>query len=215
MLFPASPPILLKKVLGGLVWNIPTKAKKIYLTFDDGPIPEVTPFVLQTLKRYNAKATFFCIGDNVLKHPDLFNTIISEGHQIGNHTQHHLGAWKVTRKEYLQNIVQASESLCQSHKIDLPKNEKKLFRPPYGKITPRLIRSIKKLGYTIIMWDVLSFDWRQDQKAEWCLETVLKNTKPGSIIVFHDSEKAFQNMSYVLPKVLEHFSKKGFTFESL
>ena len=215
MLFPASPPLLFKKVLGGLVWNIPTKAKKIYLTFDDGPIPEVTPFVLQTLKRYNVKATFFCIGDNVAKHPDLFNTIIREGHRIGNHTQHHLDAWKVSRKEYLQNIERASESFCQNHKNELPKNEKKLFRPPYGKITPRLIRSIKKLGYTIIMWDVLSFDWRQDQKPEWCLEIVLKHTKPGSIIVFHDSEKAYKNMAYLLPKVLDHFSKKGFTFERL
>ncbi len=213
--FPASPPIFLKKILGGLVWNIPTRTKKIYLTFDDGPIPESTPFVLEILNQYNAKATFFCIGDNITKNPAVFKAIIEEGHRIGNHTQQHLNAWSVSHKIYIANIEKAEKTLYQNHKNWTILGRKKLFRPPYGKVTPKIIRSLKERNYSVIMWDVLSFDWKQNQKPEKCLETVLKHTKPGSIIVFHDSIKAYKNMTYTLPKVLEYYSKKGFTFESL
>lgn len=214
MIFPVSPPTFLKKVFGGLVWNIPTKEKKIYLTFDDGPIPEVTPFVLELLKKYNAKATFFCIGDNITKYPDIFNTILANNHSIGNHTQEHLNAWKVSHEKYVLNIEKAENTIHQNQIASITKN-KKLFRPPYGKITLRSIRSLKKKGYAIVMWDVLSFDWLQDRSPEVCLHHILKHAKSGSIIVLHDSLKAYKNMSYILPRLLEHYSSKGFTFESL
>jgi peptidoglycan/xylan/chitin deacetylase (PgdA/CDA1 family) len=197
------PPFLFRRLFRSLVWNIQTKDLVLFLTFDDGPIPEVTPTVLSLLKKYNAKATFFCIGDNVNRHPDIFNRLINEGHIIGNHTFNHLNGWKTKTDSYIQNIEK-----CHA----LIKNN--LFRPPYGKITPTQYSILKK-GYSIIMWDVLSGDWKSEMSAEDCFENVKRKSKPGSIIVFHDSLKAEKRMLAALEKTLEYFSKKGFRFQSL
>lgn len=184
-------------------WRVKTSEKKLYITFDDGPIPEVTPQVLEILKQHNAKATFFCIGDNVQKHPDIFNQIITSGHSVGNHSFNHIKANKFSTKEYLANVAKADE-LIQSP----------LFRPPYGRITPKLA---KRLGekYKIFMWSVLTRDYEQNLSPEACLRIALNQSKNGSIIVFHDSLKASKNMLYALPKVLEYFGKMGFGFEKL
>lgn len=184
-------------------WKIKTTEKKLFLTFDDGPIPEVTPEVLGILKKYNAKATFFCVGENVQKHPDVFKHIIAEGHGVGNHSFNHIKANKFTNEEYLANVAKANE-LIQSP----------LFRPPYGRITPSLA---KKLGekYRIYMWSVLTRDYEQNLSPEACLRIALNQSKKGSIIVFHDSMKASKNMLYALPRVLEYFGKKGYIFEKL
>ena len=198
-----SPPLLYKKLFNKAIWSIPTTEKIIYLTFDDGPIPEVTPWVLDALKKYQAKATFFCIGDNVKKHPEIFQQIISEKHTIGNHTFNHLDGWKTKTKNYIRNIEQCNE-LTQT----------KLFRPPYGKIKPSQF-SILNSQFSIIMWGVLSGDFDKKTSQEKCLKNTIENTKQGSIVVFHDSVKAKENLYYALPKFLSHFQQKGFSFKSI
>jgi len=196
------------------VWDMATTKKELYLTFDDGPTPDITETVLKTLKRHNAKATFFCIGANIEKHPDIFRDIINEGHSVGNHTQHHIKGWKTPTIDYIANVEKAQTL------IDLPIQNQDtssigLFRPPYGQITPKQGKQLIDLGYKIIMWDVLSFDWEAGLSKEKCLENVLSKSKEGSIIVFHDSVKAAKNMSYALPKVLSYFTEKGFEFKLL
>ena len=173
------------------------------MTFDDGPIPIVTPFVLNILKKHNAKATFFCIGDNVRKHPDVFAEVKKDGHAIGNHTYNHLKGWVTDNQVYLDNFLQADKLL------DTP-----LFRPPYGRIKRAQAKLLKQArpDLKIIMWDVLSGDFDMSLKPEEALNNVLKNAKDGSIVLFHDSVKAFHKMEYALPRVLEHFSKLGYTF---
>jgi len=200
-------PFWLRAFYPKCTWNIPSNDKVIYLSFDDGPHPEATPFVLAELKKYHAKATFFCIGNNVLKHPNIFESILQEGHRVGNHTYDHLNGWKTTTNEYIENIKDAT-SLIESN----------LFRPPYGRITKRQIRalsSIKNLPQQIIMWDVLSADFDLKLNGEDCARNVIKNTKPGSIIVFHDSQKAWDRMSVALPMVLAYFSQLGYRFETI
>jgi peptidoglycan/xylan/chitin deacetylase (PgdA/CDA1 family) len=193
-------------LLPGFVWKIPSREKTVYLTFDDGPTPGVTPFVLETLKRYRAQATFFCIGDNIRKHADIFNQVVDAGHSVGNHTFNHINGWKTGLAEYLHNT-----SLCRSA-IGLKTN---LFRPPYGKVTPSQRRSLVKLGYRIVMWDVLSADFDASVSPEKCLSNVLENVEPGSIVIFHDSEKARRNLEYALPRTLEFLNEKGFACGSL
>ena len=192
------------------VWDIPTHTKDLYLTFDDGPTPEITDWTLDTLKQYNAKATFFCIGDNIEKHPDIFQKIISEGHTIGNHTQHHVKGWKTKTKIYINEVLE-TEKQIQTYQPQ----RSHLFRPPYGQIKPKQGKQLIDLGYKIIMWDVLSFDWQKEISEEDCLNNVISKSKEGSIIVFHDSIKASKNMMYVLPKVLEYFSEAGYKFKAL
>lgn len=216
-LYTAKTPGLVKSIFSNLVWEFSALEKKIYLTFDDGPIPEVTEWVLTQLETYNAKATFFCIGDNVKKHPAIYNQIIAKGHAIGNHTYNHFNAWKVSNTKYIDNIIKAQKTLNQEL---LPQHEKHkgsctLFRPPYGKITPKLAQTIKDLGYTIIMWDVLSGDFDTSLAVEKCYKNVVKNTDAGSIIVFHDSIKAYDRLRYTLPKVLKHFNDLGYEFEKI
>jgi peptidoglycan-N-acetylglucosamine deacetylase len=177
--------------------------KKIYLTFDDGPTPEVTEFVLETLKRFNAKATFFCIGKNIDKHPGIFQKIISEGHAVGNHTYNHLNGWKTKTKNYLENISQCN-SVCKTT----------LFRPPYGKLKFSQYSNLKS-QYSIIFWDVLSGDFDSTISAEKCLDNVLKNVRNGSVVVMHDSIKAFEKVKFVLPEVLENLKQKDFEFERI
>ena len=211
---PVKTPRVVKEMFPNYVWDIPTSGKDIYLTFDDGPSPEITDWTLDTLHRYNAKATFFCIGNNVEKHSDIFQRIISEGHAIGNHTHNHIKGWKTKTKDYLENIEEAQHIInaqIQNSEFRI----QKFFRPPYGQIKPEQGKQLIKLGYKIIMWNVLSFDWDKAVSKEKCLDNVISNTTNGSIIVFHDSVKASKNMQYALPKVLEHFKSKGFNFKSI
>ncbi|MBG6110536.1 peptidoglycan/xylan/chitin deacetylase (PgdA/CDA1 family) [Flavobacterium sp. CG_9.10] len=201
---------IIKKIFSNYVWNIPNTENKIHLTFDDGPIPEITEWVLEELKKHQVKATFFCIGDNIGKHPEIFNKVISEGHAIGNHTFNHLNGWKTTTETYLENLERCEKIIQQSAINNL---NVKIFRPPYGKIKRSQAKSIRKLGYKIIMWDVLSLDFDSSLSKEKCLENVLSNVESGSIIVFHDSIKAFKNLEYVLPKTLAYLKEKNFTCE--
>lgn len=187
-----------------MVWHVPSVKKAIYLTFDDGPTPQVTDWTLDLLKQYNAKATFFCIGKNVKEHPEIYKRILDEGHSVGNHTFNHIKGWNTKTADYLKNVENAS-TLIKSD----------LFRPPYGRITPQQSKTISKNGYNIIMWTILSLDWDKRVSKEKCAYNVIKNVGSGDIIVFHDSLKASRNMQYALPKVLEYFSNKGFTFKRI
>ncbi|MFD0965223.1 polysaccharide deacetylase family protein [Pseudofulvibacter geojedonensis] len=202
----------MKRLFANLTWDVSTNEKEIYLTFDDGPTPEITKWVLDRLSEYNAKATFFCIGKNVAKHPEIAQNIIAHGHSIGNHTQNHTNCWKVSKSTYLNDVEEAQEII--NSKV-LNQESINLFRPPYGKITSKRAKQLHKRGYKIIMWDVLSADFDQRINPEKCLQNVLKNTQKGSIVVFHDSIKAQKNLTYTLPKVLEHFSKKGYSFKAI
>ena len=205
-----STPWLVKTLLPGFTWQQPGTAKIIYLTFDDGPVPDFTPFVLEELARYQARATFFCVGDNLRKYPGLARQAASAGHTLANHTYHHLKGWKTPAQEYLINIRQCQEEL---EKI-IPAKKNKLFRPPYGKLTPQQFRSLNS-EYQIVMWDVLSYDFDNSLSESDCLHQTIKNTKPGSIVVFHDSQKASRNMQYVLPRYLAYFTALGYRFGAL
>lgn len=206
MFYFVKSPFWLKKIYSDLFWEIPTKEKNIFLTFDDGPHPTITMQVLDLLKAYNAKATFFCIGNNVVKYPEVYKRIIDEGHALGNHTFNHLNGWETADELYLNDINKAMEYI-----------DSNLFRPPYGRISRFQIQQLLKPKYQmkLIMWSVLSGDFDPNISAEKCLNNVLLSTKEGSIVVFHDSEKASEKMLYALPKVLEQFSKKGFNFEKI
>lgn len=191
------------------VWEIPNKENKVFLTFDDGPTPEITEWTLEQLNRFDAKATFFCIGDNIEKYPEIFQKAIREGHAIGNHTFNHLKGWKTENERYLENVKNCDASIRNQN------TETRLFRPPYGKIKPSQSKVLRKSGYKIIMWDVISFDFDTSISKEECLENLLKNVRSGSVIVFHDSVKAEQNLKYALPKTLEFLKEKGFTCEKI
>lgn len=185
---------------------MPPGKPSIFLTFDDGPIPIVTPFVLKILKEHNAKATFFCIGDNVNKHPDVFAQVKNNGHAIGNHTYNHLNGWKTDDKTYFENTLK-TDTILHSN----------LFRPPYGRIKRSQVSLLRQARphMRFIMWDVLSGDFDIDLEPGKCLQNVLKHTRPGSIIVFHDSLKAFPRLEYVLPRAMKVWAEKGYAFESL
>jgi peptidoglycan/xylan/chitin deacetylase (PgdA/CDA1 family) len=201
-------PWWLKKLYSSYVWNIKTKEKVVYLTFDDGPHPEVTPFVLHELKKHDALASFFCIGKNVVAHPETYKQILDEGHTTGNHTHNHLNGWKVKDDVYLKDILEASRHIDSS-----------LFRPPYGRITAfqakNLSAAMRGKKIKVIMWEVLSADFDESITAIQCLQNVVFKSTPGSIIVFHDSEKAYSKLQYVLPRVLKFFSEKKYRFEAL
>ena len=207
MFYLVKTPLLLKRLYPSLIWDLRPAAKEdrvIYLTFDDGPHPEATPFVLDELKRHHARATFFCIGKNVQAYPLIYKRILMEGHRVGNHTQHHLNGWKTDDAAYINNVREAAGHI-----------DSRLFRPPYGRISlwqSRLLRG-EPTNYRIIMWDVLSADFDRKLSAGDCARNVLLNTTSGSIIVFHDSEKAFERLKGALPVVLEHFSGKGYRFD--
>jgi len=189
------------------IWAFSRNEPSIYLTFDDGPIPEVTPWVLETLKKFKAKATFFCIGDNIKKHPHIFKSLLDGGHSVGNHTFHHVKGTKTNLTTYLEEVA-----LCESY---LNSASEKLFRPPYGQMTSQQAKALLKQGYKIIMWDIISFDWDQRISKEACLQNVIKHLQPGSIVVFHDSIKAEKNLRYALPKVLETIEVKGWNCATL
>jgi peptidoglycan/xylan/chitin deacetylase (PgdA/CDA1 family) len=203
-------PWLLKKLYPDCVWDIPVQDNILYLTFDDGPHPEATPFVLDELKKYNAKATFFCIGKNVVEYPDIYKRILFEGHRTGNHSFNHLNGWKVNDEKYIADIMQARKFI-----------DSDIFRPPYGRITKfqnRLLTAPhpdRKQLFKIIMWNVLSADFDVSITPEKCTTNVIRNAKPGSVIVFHDSQKAFSKLQFALPKVLKHFAAKNYRFEEI
>jgi len=201
-------PWWLKKLYPHRLWSVATKEKIIYLTFDDGPHPVATTFVLDELKKYNAKATFFCIGKNVVDHPSIYKRIIDEGHTTGNHTQTHPNGWKTKTPLYLADVAEASTHI-----------QSNLFRPPFGRIKSSQVKGIaeamKNKSAKIIMWDVLSGDFDESLSKEKCLKNVISNSDEGSIIVFHDSEKAFSTVEYVLPATLQFFTEKGYIFRSL
>ncbi|WP_037374075.1 polysaccharide deacetylase family protein [Salinimicrobium xinjiangense] len=196
------------------IWEAPAEDKSIYLTFDDGPVPQVTPWVLEQLKAFDAKATFFCIGENVQKHPDIFGKIIHEGHTIGNHTYNHLNGWKTGTDEYLLNTLKCQQVIQKNHPSKKPlKNP--LFRPPYGKIKNRQAGELQKRGFKVVMWSIVSLDYDTRISPERCYHNVVRNARPGSVIVFHDSFKAEPNLLEVLPRILEVYSREGFIFKAL
>ena len=200
-------PFLIKLLFRNWVWSFSTRKKKLYLTFDDGPTPEVTDWVLDQLKQYNAQATFFCIGKNIDEHPALFKRIQSEGHIVGNHTHNHYKSSEYSTAAYLENVI-----LAHKHFEGI---QPKLFRPPYGKLSLKKARKLRQLGYTIVMWDVLSADFDPGISAQKCLNNVIKNSDRGSIIVFHDSKKSFDKLQFALPRILEYYSYKGFKFSGI
>ena len=196
-------PKFIQALFPNFTWRIPGKEKVLYLTFDDGPIPEVTPWVLSQLKQFQAKATFFCVGDNVNKYPKVFDQVVQAGHSVGNHTFNHLNGWGSENIPYFHNVRRCAR---------LVKSE--LFRPPYGRMKPKQAQFLQR-HYRIIMWDVLSGDFDAKISPEQCYHNVLNNAKPGSIIVFHDSIKAMERLKYTLPKILSHYTEKGYRFEAL
>ena len=201
--FIRNPFVLRQWYKKSLLWRIPDVKKEIFLTFDDGPTPELTLHILEILKSYGAKATFFCVGENVQRYPKLFNQILNEGHGVGNHTFNHLNAWETDRSLYLENVEKAAEFIPS-----------KLFRPPYGRITPKLIERLK-INYRLVMWTVLSGDFDVDTNAEQCFENATAKTETGDILVFHDNIKAKGNVLDALPKTLAHFNSLGIKVNAL
>jgi peptidoglycan/xylan/chitin deacetylase (PgdA/CDA1 family) len=199
-------PWWLRKFFPGCLWDIKTKEKIIYLSFDDGPHPTITPIVINELNKYNAKATFFCIGNNVKKFPEIYQQLLNEGHAIGNHTMHHINGWKTENIQYFSDISEAGNLIKTN-----------LFRPPYGRIKKSQIRELKFSKYNLqtVMWSVLAGDWVTTLTPEKCFEKIKKEIYPGCILVFHDSEKAKERMCYTLPKVLEHFTQLGYKFNKI
>lgn len=194
---------LAAKIFKDFIWHFAGQEKELYLTFDDGPTPEVTPWVLETLSNYNAKATFFCIGENVMNNAEIYERLIAEGHAVGNHSFSHLKGWITSNKDYIDDVKKASEFINSD-----------LFRPPYGRIKPSQSFELKK-NYNLIMWDVLTKDYDDEVNAQKCYDFVINHSEGGSIIVFHDTVKAQKNLQYVLPKILDYYSEKEFVFKSI
>jgi peptidoglycan/xylan/chitin deacetylase (PgdA/CDA1 family) len=203
---------LIKTLFSKWIWDIPSKEKVVYLTFDDGPTPKVTPWILDELNKYNFKATFFCIGDNIPKYPEIFKKIICEGHTVGNHTFNHFNGWKTSTQNYINNTELCQEIIDENRNYS---SDSKIFRPPYGKIKTAQSRVLLKMGYKIIMWDVLSADFDEKISNEECLNNVIMNLRPGSIVVFHDSVKAFEKLQYVLPSTLQYLQNNNYETRAL
>lgn len=196
-------PQFIQNLFPNFTWRIPTEDKQLYLTFDDGPIPEVTPWVLAQLAQYNAKATFFCVGENVEKHPEIYKAVTSAGHAVGSHTFNHLDGWANDNIPYFHNVRHSANMV-----------DSVLFRPPYGRLKPKQAQFLMR-HYRVVMWDVLSGDFDANISKEQCLKNVTRNAGAGSIVVFHDNVKAIDRLEYALPRVLEHFSSLGYTFNTL
>lgn len=206
MFYLVKVPRLLQFIYPTCLWRIKTEEKKIYLTFDDGPHPSITPFVLEELQKVNASATFFCVGNNVEKYPDTFQQILAAGHSVGNHTFSHLDGWRTPDAQYLRDISKAAEFI-----------DSRLFRPPYGRITRFQIKTLSghHLQMRPVMWHILSGDFDPSIESDQCYLNVVRNTGNGSIIVFHDSEKAFPRLKESLPRVLQYFKERDFSFEKI
>lgn len=209
---PHKIPVWIKQLYPNRLWKITqenTNTKCIYLTFDDGPIPKVTPWVLDVLEEYEAKATFFWIGDNVQKHPIIAKQVIDNGHQIGNHTYHHTNGWHTHINTYLDEVDLADKTIKQ-YGVSTD-----LFRPPYGRLRTHQAKQLHQLNYKIVMWDVLSKDYIKSKNPQRLLKKTIQATESGSIVVFHDSIKAFANLQQILPEYLKHFKQQGFVFKKL
>jgi len=206
MFYLPKTPFWIKKLFNKLTWDLPAEKKTIYLTFDDGPDQNLTPFVLAELDKYDAKATFFCIGRNVADQADMYKAILDAGHTTGNHTHDHLDGWKTPLADYLANIDQARTQISST-----------LFRPPYGHIRPGQVKQLRTgpNPLQVVMWTVLSGDFDVEITPEKCLRNVIENTGGGSIVVFHESKKAEERIRFALPRVLEHFSNLGYSFEAI
>lgn len=196
-------PKFIRNLFPNFTWKIETKKPVIYLTFDDGPIPEVTPWVLEQLEKFDAKATFFCVGENVIKNPEIFKSVKAAGHTIGSHTFNHLSGWSADNIPYFHNVRRGAS---------ITKSE--LFRPPYGRLKRSQAQFLQR-HYKVVMWDVLAGDWDPNISSEQCYRNVINNASPGSIVVLHDSLKSKENLEYALPRILEHFSGLGYRFENL
>ncbi|GGH68383.1 polysaccharide deacetylase family protein [Phaeocystidibacter marisrubri] len=202
MLIPRLPSFL-RLPYGTMVWRVPSAKKEVFLTFDDGPTPEITEEVLSMLEDYNFRATFFGIGKNVEAHPEIWERVKQAGHHVGHHTQNHVNGWKVDKTDYLEDVYQAADV------VNSP-----LFRPPYGRISPRKAKVLSK-KFKIIMWTIISGDYDQAISAEQCALNVTKTLRPGDIVVFHDSVKAWPNLKDALPIVLKYIREKGWVSEAL
>lgn len=196
-------PKIIQNLFPNFIWKVPTQEKVIYLTFDDGPNPEVTPWVLKQLAAFNAKATFFSIGENVEKFPEVFSKVIDAGHSVGNHTYDHVNGWASDNIPFFHNTRRCARLVKSS-----------LFRPPFGRLKPKQAQFLQR-HYRIVMWDVLSGDFDQEISNEQCMTNVTKNAKNGSIVVFHDSLKAKEKLQFVLPKILAHYTALGYSFGQL
>ena len=208
-------PFFLPMLYPTLTWRMPAVTPSLYLTFDDGPVPGPTEFVLDALDKASAKATFFCIGDNIRKNPAIFRNIVDHGHAIGNHTYNHMNGWKTSTEQYKENIFRCRDEIAgQLNKHNRNQTDNALFRPPFGRIGRDQVNTLLP-SYKIIMWDVLSLDYNNRLSGERCLKNTISATRSGSIIVFHDSYKAEKNLRYVLPRFVDHCLEKGFNFKPL
>ena len=203
-------PYILKRIAKNLIWTIPTQEKEIFLTFDDGPIPGLTNYILNILDDFDSKATFFCVGDNIKKHNEICKSVVKRGHAIGNHTFNHLKGWSTKNQDYLMNIEKCQAYISQYQQP----LQKPLFRPPHGQITLSQIKALTD-KYNIIMWDVLAYDFEGSHSSEISLQKTINKTKPGSIVVFHDNYKAEEKLKCMLPKFLQHFKERGFNIKKL
>ncbi|MFZ9742475.1 MAG: polysaccharide deacetylase family protein [Chitinophagaceae bacterium] len=204
MNLPVVVPLWMRAFHPNRIWQMPNNHKVIYLSFDDGPHQHITPQVLSMLEDYQAKASFFCVGDNVRKYPEVFSNIIQRGHAVGNHSFHHLNGWKTDKQAYVNDIVKAN-ALIQSN----------LFRPPYGRLKSNQAKTLISHGYEIVMWTLLSSDYDEQLSKEKCAERLLKKIRPGAIVLFHDSDKAKRNMIYALERLLYEGTRQGYRFEAL
>lgn len=193
---------IMKRMLPDMVWSVDDDSA-VYLTFDDGPTPGVTEWILEQLDKYGAKATFFCLGKNIEMYPHLYDMIIAAGHKVGNHSYSHVKGWAVSLNEYVDDVEFANRSVRSD-----------LFRPPYGRITRRQAEVLGE-RYTLVMGGIVSQDYSSAIHPRKCLRNVTEHVEPGSIIVFHDSGKSWRNMSYAMPRSLEHIKKMGLEFKLL
>jgi peptidoglycan/xylan/chitin deacetylase (PgdA/CDA1 family) len=204
MKIPARIPYWIKWIYPSFIWQMPAIENTLYLTFDDGPHPTITPLVLNLLAQYNAKATFFCIGDRVKRYPEIIERIVAEGHSIGNHTQHHLNGWNNSNSVYIEDVHQASSLIAST-----------LFRPPYGRIKRKQAKILELEGYKVIMWTILSADYDHSLNKEECASRVTSHIDNGNIYLFHDSDKGEERMLYALPMLLKQATAKGFLFKRI
>lgn len=197
-------PNWIRRLKSDRIWDFSASESNIYLTFDDGPQEEITEWVLDLLKKENIHASFFCVGNNVEKHPEIYSRILQEGHSVGNHTYSHRNAWKTKKKDYLKDIVRANGSI-----------QTNLFRPPYGKISGTLTKEINDLGLEVVMWSLLSYDFENDLDVEKQIEKIKDRMEPGDVIVFHDSVKASENLKKMLPSIIKHVKDQDWSFQRI
>jgi len=207
--YPARFPKIFRLFFKSLVYNIPNENNRIFLTFDDGPTPEITHWVIDELEKVQAKATFFCIGNNIEKHPEIIRLLLKKQHKIANHSYNHAKGWKTTTTDYMNEVRKTQKLLERFTETE------KIFRPPYGRITNKQINELQKQQYKIVMWSVVSGDFSESLNIDKAINYLSKKTQKGDILVFHDSVKAFHNLKRMLPQVLQNLKDRGFVFELL